>query len=133
MILVNADEVGKWVSNKIGGTWFPGRAQALGWLRDGRIVGGVIYDEFNGVNVMAHIAGEGNWLTKRFLWVMFDYPFTQLGVKRITAPISSSNSKAQRFVERLGFEHEATLRGAHPDGDLMIYKMTASNCRWLKD
>lgn len=64
--------------------------------------------------------------------VIFDYPFRQLQVKRITAPVASCNRHAQEFMNRIGFELETTLKDAHPQGDLLIYKMTPDKCRWLK-
>ena len=54
-------------------------------------------------------------------------------MKRITGIVASSNEAARKFDEHLGFELEAILLGAHPDGDLLVYKMTADKCRWLKD
>jgi len=80
-----------------------------------------------------HCASDGSrhWLNRDFLWFVFYYPFKQLGVKRITSPIPSNNTEAQKFIENIGFELEATLQDAHPDGDLLIYKMTPDMCRWL--
>ena len=131
MICLDADLVGPWVCARAGGQWTPGAGTAIGWLKDGRIVAGVLYCEWNGAQVVSHIAGDGNWLKRPLLWVMFDYPFNQLKVKRISAPVADSNERCKRFLEHLGFEREATLRDAHPDGDLIIYRMTKAMCRWL--
>lgn len=101
-------------------------------MKDGKLVAGVLYEDWNGANVVCHIAGDGQWLNRRFLWAMFDYPFNQLGVKRITGIVPSCNTQARRFDEHLGFELEATLHDAHPQGDLLVYVMPRSKCRWLK-
>lgn len=128
----NAEIVGPWVAAKTGGEHYSGSCAALGKLRDGRLVGGVIYERYNGVNVECHIAGEGRgWLDREFLWMMFDYPFNQLGVHRITGVVASTNEAAVKLDEHLGFEREAVLKGAAPGGDLIIYCMTRDQCKWL--
>jgi len=101
-------------------------------MRRGALMAGVLYEDWNHANVVCHIAGIGRWATREFLRVIFDYPFRQLAVKRITVPVASTNAKAVQFVEHLGFTLEAKLKDAHPEGDLLIYKMTPAECRWLK-
>lgn len=128
MIITDAEIVGPWVANKAGWTWTPGRGTAIGLLLDG-LAAGVIYEEYSGTNVFCHIAAEK--LCPKFMRVIFYYPFIQLGCKRITGPVVSTNTKARRFVERLGFEVEATLDHAHRDGDLIIYRMWKEKCTWL--
>lgn len=132
MIFFDVSRIGPWVCDRAGGTWLAGRGTAIGQERSGKIVAGVLYEDFNHANVVCHIAGEGNWATRRFLRIIFDYPFRQLGVKRITVPVAQSNAKCRRFVEHLGFTLEATLHDAHPDGHLFIYRMMAHECRWLE-
>lgn len=133
-MIFDPDIIGPWVCARHGGTYVHGSASAIGRVRDGEIVGGIIYEDFNGANVICHIASEGrSWLNRTFLWMIFDYPFRQLKVKRMTAPIASVNRQARRFVERLGFEEECALKDAHPEGDLIIYRMVQSNARrWLE-
>lgn len=98
------------------------------------LVAGVAYAEYNGVNVVCHIAAEGKaWATREFLGTIFDYPFNQLKVERITVCIGEGNSASRRFVQHLGFEEEARLAGAHPSGDLMIYRMRKPQCRYLRE
>ena len=97
-----------------------------------KMIAGVAYAEWNGVNVVCHIAAEGkHWATRQFLWTIFDYPFRQLKAKRITVCVGEGNSASRRFVQHLGFRLEAQLTGAHPTGDLLIYCMREPQCRWL--
>lgn len=135
MIFFDADIIGPWVAERVGiKRYIPGTASAIGRIKDGRIVAGVLYQDYNGANVSAHIAGEGkSWLNKKFLSIIFDYPFNQLKVNRITGYVVSTNKAAQNLDEKLGFKREAILRDAHPDGDLIIYAMHKDECRWLKD
>lgn len=130
MLVLDPEIVGPWVCSEAGGTWFPGPT-TIGWAKGGKLVAGVIYEDFNHAQVVCHIAGVGNWATREYLWTIFDYPFNQLKVNRITVPVASTNTRSKRFVKRLGFEHEATLTDAHPQGDILIYKITADKCRWL--
>ncbi len=96
------------------------------------IIAGVAYAEWNGVNVVCHIAAEGKrWATREFLGVIFDYPFRQLKAKRITVCVGSGNLPSCRFVKHLGFTLEATLKEAHPTGDLLIFSLREPQCRWL--
>jgi RimJ/RimL family protein N-acetyltransferase len=61
----------------------------------------------------------------------FYYPFVQLGCRRITGLVPSVNLAARKFDENLGFVLEATLKDAHPEGDLLVYVMHKGDCRWL--
>lgn len=134
VITFDADLVGPFVASRIEGMdYVPGSCSAIGSVKNGRVVAGALYENFNGVNVFAHIAGIGkHWLDRKFLSIIFDYPFRQLKVKRITGIVASCNEAARRFDEHLGFRLEAILHGAHPKGDLYVYVMTADDCRWLK-
>lgn len=132
MLVLDPAIVAPWVFARAGGAYYEGGCTAIGWAKDGALTAGVVYENYNHANVVCHIAGEGNWAVRPFLKVIFDYPFRQLKTKRITAPVASVNSVCQAFVKRLGFEHEATLIDAHPEGDILFFKMTADKCRWLE-
>lgn len=99
---------------------------------DWQTVGGVVFDDYNRANVVMHVAAtDSHWLTREFLWMVFDYPFTQLEVRRVTAPVAEVNHRSRRFVENIGFKLEFQMEDAHPRGAMLIYKMTRSDCRWL--
>ena len=125
--------VAPWIFEKTGGTWNPGRGHSIGLRRDGEIVAGALYEDFNGVNMMVTLAGEGKyWLNRDFLWFMGWYPFEQVGCKRLTALIAATNAQSIKFSEKIGFVLEATLKEAHPTGDLLVYRLMKEDCRWLK-
>lgn len=98
-----------------------------------KLIAGVAYTDFNGTNIVAHIASDGskNWMTKEYLWTIFDYPFSQAKVNRITCMIGSDNIESINLCERLGFNREASLEGAHPGGDLLIYRLWKRDAKWL--
>jgi RimJ/RimL family protein N-acetyltransferase len=82
-----------------------------------------------------HVASDGSrhWLSRDFLWHCFNYAFNTAGVNRCTALIGEGNTAAIRFDEKIGFQLETRLRGAHPTGDLLIYVMWRPQAeRWLK-
>lgn len=127
-------EVGLWVCARLGGTWCPEADTAIGLERDGRLVAGVVYDNFLHASICMHVAAEGDhWLTRDFLRAVFSYPFNELGVHKVIGPVDSSNTQAIRFDEHLGFIPEAVLTGAAKGGDLILYSMTRQQCRFLKD
>ena len=137
MRLSAGEHVVRWVATRTNEYGNFGCATAVGAERfiDGewRLVGGVVYAEWNGPNVVCHIASEGrNWLTRAFLGLIFDYPFRQLKCKRMTACVGEGNAASRRFVEHLGFTLEAELAGAHPTGNLRIYRLWRDDCRYLE-
>ena len=105
------------------------RLEAGAW----RMIAGVAYSQWNGVNVVCDIASDGSrrWLTRAYLWNIFHYPFRQLRAQRITVCVGEGNAASRRFVEHLGFELEARLEKAHPTGDVLVYRMREPQCRWL--
>ncbi len=131
-VTFDAEIVGPWVSEKTGGQWCKGRGTAIGRIKDGKLIAGVLYEDWNGANIIEHIAAEGFWANKGFLHLMFDYPFNQLKVKRITAPVAATNAKCINLVTKMGFKLECTLAQANPDGDVHIFRMFKEDCKYLK-
>lgn len=133
VILGFDDIVGNWVHTRIDSRWIPCRGTAIGLVdKSDKIVCGWTYSDFNGTNCVVDVAAEADgWATPEFLYMAFDYPFTQLGCTRITSPIAASNKHCQSFVEWLGAEREATLTQACRTGDVHVYRMFKNNCRWL--
>jgi RimJ/RimL family protein N-acetyltransferase len=132
-VIFDADIVGPWVCEKTGGQWVKGRGTAIGKISDGKIVAGVLYEDFNGPNILCHIACEQHSLDREFLGLIHQYPFIQLGVKRITGLVSSANKKSLRLNIKMGFEIEAVLKDACKDGDMMVLVLWKKNCRYLDD
>ena len=132
-LFYDAEVIGPWVCERAGGTWLPGRATAIGQMKDGQINAGVLYEDYNGANVVCHIAGEGLWANRRLLATIFDYPFNQLKVRRITVPINSTNTKSINLVNRMGFKLESTLAQATPEGDLCLFRLFWDECKYLEE
>lgn len=103
---------------------------ALALLGDRGLIAGVVYSHWTRFDVCASLAVDGR-LTPRYLFAIFDYPFTQVGVRRITAPIRESNLRSIRLAEHLGFRCEGLLRCAAGTESVLLYGILKEECRWL--
>ena len=132
MITSDVRLIGPWVAEKTGGTWCYGRGSGLGKIKNGKLVAGVLYEDYNGANVVCHIRGEPGWADRRFLGIIFDYPFNQLNVKRITVPVNSTNKESIKLVRHMGFTLESGLAQATPDGDLLLFCLFKKDCKYIR-
>lgn len=133
MTFAYGKKVVAWVARRTNEYGNFGTDIGIGWERDGALVAGVAYANWNGVNVECHIASDGSrrWLTRQYLYGIFYYPFVQLGARRITVCVGEGNRASRNFVVHLGFQLETTLDAAHPSGKLMIYRMFKEGCKWV--
>lgn len=122
--------MGKWVCERLDTKWRDGN-KCIGLERNGQIVAGVMFDWTNGASITAHIAITGP-INREFIWFIFYYPFEQLKVNVILGQVSSTNKKAQKFDEHLGFRLHTVIPYGSPDGDLLIYSMYKHQCKWLR-
>lgn len=99
---------------------------------EGKLLGGVIYDGYTKGCIFMHQAGfSKRWLGGNMLWIAFDYPFNQLNVRKVAGTIPSTKHELLAFNQRLGFKEEARIKGAYPDGDMIVLTMAREDCRWL--
>jgi RimJ/RimL family protein N-acetyltransferase len=131
--IVIGNEVVQWVAKRTGEFGNYGAAVGFGIEDDRELIAGVVFNEYNGANINMHVASDGSrkWMTREFLWMVFDYAFNQAKIKRITGLVGEGNTEAQLFDEHIGFSLETTLSDAHPSGDLLVYVMRREQCRWL--
>jgi len=108
-----------------------GGATGIGWVKDGKIVAGVMYEEFTEASIHATIVVEAP-LVREFLYKIFDYPFNQIGVAKIIVQANTSNVESVNLAKRLGFTEEGCIKGAYLDGDRIILTMTRNECKWLE-
>lgn len=130
--IVTGPEVGHWVASHTGGGYFAERSEAIGLQRDGELVAGVIYENWNHRSIVCHIAFLGR-LTSAYLAAVFHYPFEVCDVDKIIAPIRGDNRKAMSLVENMGFLEEARIKDAAPTGDIVFYTLTRDKCRFLEN
>lgn len=122
-----------WALERIGLSDFKRDAYTIGLERDGEVVAVVVYDGFTDTDCNMHIAsdGSGQWLNKALLVAAFAYPFTQLGLRRVTGLVPAHNAEALRFDEHLGFKREGYHPHALPDGDIISLGMIREDCRFI--
>ena len=130
MLVTDKSIVGPWIANETRMIWNANGAEAIGWERDGELVAGVWYLEYNPQSITTHIAITGA-ITRRWLHVIFHYPFVQLCVQKIIAPVLADNSESIRLVTNMGFKEEARLKDVHPTGDMIFFVMNKQDCKYL--
>jgi RimJ/RimL family protein N-acetyltransferase len=123
------DVINDWVSTRGGGRAYPGHCSAFGWVVDGKLVGGIVFTDFNGAQCLANIALDHHTFPRALLHAGLSYTFSQLQLRRLTFVIKEANLASQELVRRLGAVPEATLRDADIDGNLLIYALFPDDCK----
>jgi RimJ/RimL family protein N-acetyltransferase len=99
---------------------------ALGVVRHGKLVAGVVFHNYRpGVDMEVTIAASSPlWMLPNTLRRLFDYPFEQLKVPRLTCVIGKKNKRCRKMAEGIGWRLEGTSRKNY-DGvqDAIIYGM----------
>jgi RimJ/RimL family protein N-acetyltransferase len=134
-VIYGADaEVARWVAKQIPGYSPSPGAQALGVIKGGRLVAGVVFERCNGKHVEASIAArlDGRWADRRTLFALFDYPFNQLGCEAVTVTVPGSNLESLNLATKLGFEPVCYIPfAAHDASPLVVLQMYREKCGWL--
>ena len=122
-----------WAAERIGIGRFRDDARAIGIVNGENIRAVVVYDNFSSADCNMHVASDGSsrWLTREALCHFFAYPFIQLGLRRVTAPVPADNHRALRFDRKLGFVDEGYHPHALPNGDLVTLGMLRHRCRFI--
>lgn len=107
---------------------------AVGVVRSGIILGGIVWHNFRGFSIEVSIAFDrADWIRPSTLRNIAGYPFNQLGVTRVTAIVGRKNEPMRKLCEKLGFKLEGIGRKAF-DGkqDAVLYGILRHECKWLK-
>jgi len=104
-MIVTDNRVVAFVAEKCGVDFIPPWT-AMGIERDGEIIGGVVFNVFEGADVHASVAGRG-W-TAGFLAEVGHYVFDSLKCERITA--LTEQPSIVRLAERMGGQLEGLMR-----------------------
>lgn len=112
---------------------FPDTAMCIGFGDEKRLLGAVVYTDYNGYNMHASIAVEpqSNWANRRVLKALFSYPFKDNNCIRLTALCAKRNKASRSMVERMGFKYEGNMRRGFETDDLIAYGMLKEECPWL--
>lgn len=123
--------MGRWVAEQMNGSFSESTSTAIGLQKEtGEIIAGVMYENWNKRSVVAHMAITGR-ITKAYIGAIFRYAYEKCGVNKVILPVSSGNDKSNKFVKHLGFTEEARVKDADPAGDIIIYTLAKSDCRFL--
>lgn len=136
-ILIGADElVGELVRSRIphmqDGAWGP--FKALGVVRNGKLVGGVVYHGYRVFDIQMSCAfDQVGWALPRTVRALLAYPFVDLGVQRVSAFTGRKNKKARKLLLDLGFTLEGVAKlGLDGFEDAFAFALLKEQCRWLK-
>jgi len=110
-VIITDIQVAKFVSDKLGIGLCPPWT-AMGIEKDGEIIGGVVFNMFEGRDVHVTVAGTG--FGKNFLQSVGQYVYDQLGCARMT--IKTEQSSVVRIAEKLGGQREGVLRDHFGEG-----------------
>jgi hypothetical protein len=112
-----------------------GPCAALGVVRSGLLLGGVVFHNYHGHIVeMSGAFDRADWIRPSTLRRLFSYPFIQLGCANMVTMTPKNNERARKMDEFLGFRVVGKLtKGADGITDMMIYEMPRNTCRWLKE
>lgn len=129
----NNAEHGYRIAKAAGCIFNPAADQVIAVTSQGKLLGGNIFTGFTGASIHTHTAGfEPNWATRDFLWVLFDYPFNQLGCRKVFGQVPETNTRALEIDLKLGFKIVAKIDDVFPDGACLVLSLAREDCRWLK-
>lgn len=134
-VIADTERVGEFVMARMpfGPRWT--NYKAIGIERDGVVVAGVVYEGMSRCDVNIHSAvDDPSAVNFEWMFTMFDYPFNQCGLTRVTGLVPRSNQKVITFdVDKVGFKVEGIARKALPDGDdIVILGMLKDECKWIR-
>lgn len=124
-----------WAAARIGVDGFKRDAYSIGLAREGEIVAVCVYENFTKFDCSMHCASDGSaqWMSREFLLAAFAYPFSQLGMRRISTMVPARNTRAIAFDQHVGWVQEGICRKCMAgDEDMIILGMLREECRFIK-
>ena len=131
LIFDDKERVGTWVAERVKQLASWGDFYAMGAELNGELVSGVVYNNVGASNATCHIAVSKPTKTlSQLLDHAFVYAFDQLGLKRLTVFVESTNHKSLRIGNHIGFVQECVMHQAGDDGqDVVILVLWPGNYR----
>ena len=132
MIEFSNHEHGYRIASAAGCIFNPACDQVISITSQGKLLGGNVLTGYTGASIHLHTAGFApRWATRDFLWVAFDYPFNQLGCKKVFGQVPEYNKQALEIDLKLGFKVVARIEDVFPDGACLVLALAREDCRWL--
>jgi RimJ/RimL family protein N-acetyltransferase len=133
LVFDQKEAIGAWVAQQVGQTCDWGSFYSLGIVRDGEIIAGVVFNNFNGANATCHIAiSKFSRVMPAMIEHSCKYAFEFCGLKRLTGMVPSNEPKILAFDKHLGFEEEFVMKDGAPGADMHVLVMWPDKCRWLR-
>lgn len=138
LVVDQPEIVAQFVATGIGRTFHPPYT-ALGWVQmigeHWRLVGGVVFNDYNGWNIEATIFWKGP-MTRQPIVDTMRYVFEQCKCGRLTAKTARGNKRMCRILPRLGFRMETAMRhffGPGKANNAIVFRLERSDAeRWLR-
>lgn len=125
------EAIADWVKEGFGGHFLPGY-KVIAAFDGERLLGAVVFDAFSDKDCNLHIRVEDKrCVSRRIIRAIFDYPFRQLGLERVSVQVMASNAKSIEFVQRLGFVYEGAKR--MKAGSQLMFGLLLHECQWCTD
>lgn len=106
------DFVTRWVADRIPHVRQFGPAAGIGFLSDQRIVGGIVYHDYQEDfgSIQISMASENPmWARPAVIAKLLAYPFGQLGVWSVFTMTHEENYRALRVNEHIGFKRKTII------------------------
>jgi len=124
LIFDDKERVGTWVAERVKQLASWGDFYAMGAELNGELVSGVVYNNVGASNATCHIAVSKPTKTlSELLDHAFVYAFKQLGLKRLTVFVESTNEKSLKITSHIGFVEEGVMHQAGDNGQDVIVKV----------
>lgn len=122
IITVQDSRLVAWAQSKLGVSFNAG-AFTIAKITDEKVVCVVVYSNWHATGCeMAIASTTPKWATPGFIRACMDYPYNQLGLKRVSMVTSASNMPCRKLCRYLGAKIEGRLRKWYADGsDAVVY------------
>lgn len=133
-LVFNDPSRGHEIARYSGQYYNPQNSACIARVRDGECLAGVVFTNYvQGVSICAHTAVFAeHGVNRDLLFASMDFPFNQLGVKRIFGFVPECNVKAQAFNMKLGFQVVARIEGMFRfDDACLVMRLDRENARLL--
>lgn len=122
-----------WAAERLKGKFDRAACRWLAFLDEGSLRAVVVYHDFTEAGCSISVATDGSvrWALRSVFKRMFDYPFKELGKKRVTFVIHESNLRSAKLARGFGARLEGELRQAADDGaTIELYGLLANDRRF---
>lgn len=134
------DSIGMMIAGEfIKNTGYPitGGYSAMGFVKDNKLIGQAIFDNYTGANIDIHLYAPGCF-NRQIIKSVYQYVFNFKKVERVSAKPFHTNQKLLQLLPRLGFVYEFTQERYFKEDsgdifDAVNFKLTRNNVPdWVK-